>query len=398
MKPVTLLMFASLMVPAALLAQEPQVKTRALVVTSPIMNRAPTPSTVRTAERFTLVYEVRALRTTGDGDEVVFLRDDFTADKISLGNSFVAEKVTITELPIEDEYRVWKVEIVAYIISPKKSDLAKEIEYKIPPIKFSYLIQPLGEKPEGLKVFEFLSEEVPISYKSSVAENAKYLDIQDDAYGAPPRNSAWEKLLGYYPWSVLLLAIIFAVFQIRKIRRYRAARGASVSFTPEDLIPDEIHSGPTILSRNVARRRFYQSLRELRRNSKASASTEASQREAQRDVRGLVKMLLLSELPGAVVGLGDTEIKDLVTSRVPKGIRQSALGAFADTLLAYKQCIDEGRIGSAFISPDALARETKMLMKLGRKLGWPWNWIANCQLWCRDRFHAVRKLLQRNRR
>lgn len=397
MKPITLFVALSLMVPVALRAQEPQVKTRALIVVSPIMNRAPTPSMVRTAERFSLVYEIRALRKTDDGDEVEFRKGGLTPDNISLG-SFVADKVTITELPIESEYRVWRMEIVAYIIAPKKSDPGQAIEYAIPPIRFEYVVKPVGGKSENLKVLQFLSEAVPIQYGSSVAENTKYPDIQDRTDDVFPVRKIQERLLGYYPWAVLLLGVVFIIFQIRKFRRYREGQASPIEFIPEDLIPDEVYSGPSVLSRKEARRRFYRNLRALRRNAKVCTETEAAQREVQRDIRGLLKMLLLAEIPNGTIGLTDEEIHWAIENRVSGRIKKSALIRLAAVLLQYRGYINEGGINSQLTSPSGLRGEIRSLKKAARKLGLPWSLVSACFDWCSNRYEALKKLFRRKRR
>jgi hypothetical protein len=382
-----------LTVPVATFAQEPRIQraaaadsTRALVVVSPLKARAPTPSTVRTAERFTAVYEVRALRLTDDG-EVKFRTDLLTP---SLGD-FKLESVQITEIPTEEEYRVWNVAITAYIVNAQKSNLAKGKEYKIPPIKFSYQIVPVGVAEEGIKVREMWSVEVPVMYVSSVAENTKYPDIQDGFEDAFPRYESLATWAGYYGWFVLLLFVVWAALTVRSVKNYFATRGPQVALASEDLIPDEVYAGPAVLSRTEAHRRFRRSLYAFGQVSDGIVATEAMQREVQRDIRGLIKMVLLAEIPGAKVGLTDEEVVGALKAHASaSGIREAALNVFADRLSLYKRCIDTRTVHTSFANSADLRAEIKALKKAARKLGWPWSWISRFQAWFRVWFDRIR--------
>ena len=390
-----------LTVPVATFAQEPRVQraaaadsTRALVVMSPLKARAPTPSTVRTAERFTAVYEVRALRLTDDGE--VKFRTDLLIP--SLGD-FKLESVQITEIPTEEEYRVWNVAITAYIINAQKSNLAKGKEYKIPPIKFSYQIVPVGVAEEGIKVREMWSAEVPVMYVSSVAENTKYPDIQDGFEDAFPRYGRLATWAGYYGWFVLLLFVAWAGLTVRSVKNYFATRSPQVALASEDLIPGEVYAGPAVLSRTEAHRRFHRSMRALLSGIDDVVATEDGQREAQRDIRGLIKMVLLAEVSGAKVGLTDEEVVDALKDHaLASGIRKAALNAFADRLSRYKRSIDAKAVHASFANSADLRAEIKALKKATRKLGWPWSWVSRFQAWCRAWFDRIRSAGSSSRR
>ncbi|MEK9194316.1 MAG: hypothetical protein AAB884_00725 [Patescibacteria group bacterium] len=304
----------------------------------------PTPTIIKTYEPFIQVYRVRHLDLKEQGLEIEVLEEEMKPENLSVV-PFEVSRLEIQKGKIGDLY----VEYYIYtfrIINPKKGD------YKIPKIRFRWIVKEVGRKDTEVRVRETETIEVPVRYNTTITKDPD-LSIRDEI-----DLGSYRKILITLRalFAIIILCSAFLVFSAIKSQKRRKAEKI------EERKREEKEEENPLPSR-INRQEFVRSL-DLFLQSDRSTLSET---EVLDKLFGLVRAFILNEVKELSWTHTAKEIYDHISVKV-SGERKPILLELSSRLRLYER--DMGVDEFSLLGRLSLDFEVPTLKGLAKRLAW----------------------------
>ena len=289
----------------------------------------PVPTVVKTGEPFVQVYRVRFPDLIDEGKEVIVLEDRITPESVAV-QPFEATVLEIVKRRVSDEH-IWDFAYTLRIVNPTKRT------YLLPSFSFYWLLRDLGEAIEEAEVQLVNTDEVFVSYVTTVTTDP-VLDVRDAIELGSFRTRA--TLLKAIAWTIAPLPlVVWLVMFIRLVRRQKVA--GQVPIKPEEEL-ESLAAAYLQLSVGQARR-------QLREHLKVLGALDHGHEQDGQALLGLERSLVISfkdllraELPNLNPGDTPRDIKVYIERRVKEGSRRDALMTLASRMVWYQSGLEKG--------------------------------------------------------
>ena len=289
----------------------------------------PVPTVVKTGEPFVQVYRVRFPDLVGEGKEIIVLEDRMAPENVAV-RPFEAVSVDVVKRRVNDEH-IWDFAYTFRIVNPAK------MTYRLPSFSFYWLVRDLGEAIEETDVELFSTDEVSVSYVTTVTTDP-VLDIRDAIELGSFSTRA--TLLRAIAWTIAPLPlVVWIVMFIRIVRRPKLSGQIPVKHEEEF---DALQAGYLPLSAGRARRQLRRRLQVLSALDHGQDKDGQALLDLERSLVISLKDLLRAELPELNPGDSPKDIRVYIEHRVKEGSRKDALMTLASRMVAYQSGLEKG--------------------------------------------------------
>ena len=289
----------------------------------------PVPTVVKTGEPFVQVYRVRFPDLIGEGKEVIVLEDRMAPESVAV-RPFEVTVLDVAKRRDGDEH-IWDFAYTFRIVNPTKGI------YLLPSVSFYWLLRDLGEAIEEAEVQLVTTDEVFVSYVTTVTTDP-VLDIRDAIELGSFSTEA--TLLRAMAWTIAPLPlVVWLVMFIRLIRRPKVA--GQVSAKPEEEL-ESLQAAYLQLPVGLARRQLRQHLKVLGALDHGHEQDGQALLGLERSLVVSFKDLLRAELPELNPGDTPRDMKAYIERRVNEGSRKDALMTLASRMVFYQGGLEKG--------------------------------------------------------
>ncbi len=288
----------------------------------------PVPTVVKSGEPFLQAYRVRFPDLIGEGRELIVLEDRMAPENVTV-NPFEAISVDVVKRRVGDEH-IWDFTYTLRLVNPTKGP------YLVPSISFFWLLRELGATIEESEVRLINTEEVFVSYVTTVTDDP-VIDIRDAVeLGSFTTRATVMKAIA---WTVAPLPlVVWLVMLVRLMRRPKLAPGPVKQ--EDDL--EALQPASVQLSAGQARRQLRRHLKVLSAFNHQHAQDGQAWLAMERNLVISFKDLLWAELPELNPGDTPRDIKGYIERRVKEGSRKDALMTLASRMVVYQSGLEKG--------------------------------------------------------
>ena len=289
----------------------------------------PVPTVVKSGEPFLQVYRVRFPDLIGEGRELIVLEDRMAPGNVTV-NPFEAISVDVAKRRVGDEH-IWDFAYTLRLVNPTKET------YLVPSLSFFCLIRDLGETIEEAEVRLINTDEVFVSYVTTVTDDP-VIDIRDGVeLGSFTTRATVMKAVA---WTVAPLPLVVWLFMLVRLMRRPKLAGPGLVKQEDALEALQAASGQ--LSAGQARRQLRRHLKVLGAFNHQHAPDGQALLAMERNLVISFKDLLWAELPELNPGDTPRDIKGYIERRVEEGSRKDALMTLASRMVVYQSGLEKG--------------------------------------------------------
>ena len=325
----------------------------------------PVPTVVKTGEPFVQEYRVRFPDLVNEGKEVIVLEDRMVPENVAV-RPFEATSVEVVKRRVNGEH-IWDFTYTFRIVNPVR------MPYRLPSFSFYWLVRDLGETIEETDVELVNTDEVSVSYVTTVTSDP-FLDIRDAIELGSFSGRA--TLLRTIAWTIAPLPLlVWLVMLVRLVRRPRFS--AKIPVKEDDGIDALQEMEPPLLLGRARRevRRYLRELSAIRQGPIQGEDSEVFPILGRNLVISL-KDLLRAELPELNPGDSPKDIKVYIEKRVKESSRKEALEMLVSRLVVYQDGLEKGiplAVDDAELEADLLAQSVVQLRPYAR----PWVYLTD---------------------
>ena len=316
----------------------------------------PVPTVVKSGEPFVVVYRVKFPDLIGEGRELVVLEDRMVPENLSV-DPFDASSVAVVKRRVGDEH-IWDFAYTFRMLNPTKRT------YVLPRVRFFWLVRDLGETIEDADAQLIDSDELYVSYVTTVTEDP-VIDVRDTVELGSFRTRA--TIMKAIAWTIAPLPlVVWLVLFVRLMRRPRLARQDPLK-GEDDLEALEVYLEPAA---GQTRRQLARQLKVLGAMDHQSPPGNGQAWLAlERSLVISLKDLLRAELPELNPGDTPKDIKAHIERSVKSGTRKDALMTLASKMVVYQGGLEQGKpapVEDAEMEARRLQRSLRQLRPLVR--------------------------------